>query len=201
MTGKKRLILFLILLLSFVSLGTWLFEINIIKGWYGLNWLDGSLYSPYLACLIVGIAYLAAFFVNQQLSLVKTIIFMVILCAINVFCFKAGEYLCHLIYCRFCFWGKAEIYLFLFLAISLYLLVGFSYWFFTYKFIVPCRKTSIFYLAIVAFLAIPLSLVTIKLLPGFGHGTGEVDAVKMGYPIFWTTLLLGLSGYRLSNRK
>ncbi len=201
MIDKKKFTLVVIALLSLMNMGVWLFEIVIIKGWYGLNWLEGVLYSPYLACLIVAVTYLFAFFVNQQLSLGKTIVFMVTLYAINIVCFKSGEYLCHLMYCRFCFWGRVEIYLFLLSGISLYLLLGFSYWFFSNKFILRCRKMAILSLAIIAFLAVPLSLITITLLPGFGHGTNEVDAVKMGYPVFWTTLLVGLSGYTLSNRK
>ena len=41
---------------------------------------------------------------------------------------------------------------------------------------------------------LPLSLLTVYLLSGFGHQIGLVDAVKMGYPAFWTNITLGLAG-------
>jgi hypothetical protein len=50
-------------------------------------------------------------------------------------------------------------------------------------------------------MTIPLSLITILLIPGFGHQTGWIDAVKMGYPVFWVTVLLGVAGVWIKERK
>ena len=39
-------------------------------------------------------------------------------------------------------------------------------------------------------LVLPLSFATIHLLPALNGSTDEIHAIKMGYPVFWTALLV-----------
>lgn len=44
--------------------------------------------------------------------------------------------------------------------------------------------------------AMPLALVTIQVIPGFGGQTGDAAAIEMGYPVFWFALLVPLSVWK-----
>ncbi len=84
---------------------------------------------------------------------------------------------------------------YLFLALLGYLLIALIYALLI-PFINKRKRVPAYLLLLLAFLVTPfLSMVSIKIWPGFGTGTDWVDAVKMGYPVFWTTLTLGLTGF------
>jgi hypothetical protein len=42
-------------------------------------------------------------------------------------------------------------------------------------------------------LILPLSLVTIQVVPALHNETDLINAVKMGYPAFWSVLLIGIA--------
>jgi hypothetical protein len=44
---------------------------------------------------------------------------------------------------------------------------------------------------------VPASLATVEWIPGFGNGITFVDAVKMGYPMFWINVLLGWTAFAM----
>ena len=71
----------------------------------------------------------------------------------------------------------------------------------THKLIKKNKKINVLFITLLLLLIIPLSLLTIQIYTGFGHGTDWIDAVKMGYPIFWTTMFLGLIGLIISSQK
>jgi hypothetical protein len=61
-----------------------------------------------------------------------------------------------------------------------------------------CWRTVV-YLAVVLVLVLPLSFATIQILPALNSSTDQIHAIKMGYPVFWTALLLPV-GLRLGRR-
>jgi hypothetical protein len=184
----------IIFLLSAMGTSLWLYEILKIKGWYSLNWLNEQLYSPYIAALIAVVAFITPFIINKQ-PLTKKIIFAAILLySVSIICFEVGKQLCYTLYCRFCFWTTKDIILIFLISFMLFPFLGLFYWLVTHKFIKKNKKTNILFISLFLLSVIPLSLVTIKINTGFGNGTDWVDAVKMGYPIFWITMLLGFTG-------
>lgn len=183
-----------IFLLSIVGMGLWLFEILQIKSWYGLNWLSGSLYSPHIATFIAVFAFMTPLIISRQVAIKKIVTPTFILYAASILCFEVGKQLCYKLYCRFCFWTTIDIVIILSIAFTLFIFLGLSYWLTTQTLIKRNKKVNILYTTTLLLLTIPLSLVTVQVNPGFGSGTGWVDAVKMGYPIFWITIMLGLSG-------
>ncbi len=177
-------------------MGLWLYEIVEIKTWASLNWLSGQLYSPFLATLFSVFAFMTPFFISRQLTIKKTIICILIFYTTNIICFQIGEQICNAIYSKF-WWlaGTAtDLILIALMTLALFIFLGLSYRLTTHKLIKKNKKINVLFITMLLLLTIPLSWMTIYINTGFGHGTDWVDAVKMGYPIFWTTILLGLIG-------
>lgn len=195
-TGRIWISLIIIFVFSILGLGLWLYEIVEIKTWFGLNWLSEPLYSPFLAALFSVFAFMTPFFVNKQLTIKKALVSIIILYTINIICFQIGKQLCFEIYNRF-FWFSETTSTTLLIPVKglfLFIFIGFAYWLTTHKLIKENKKINIFFITTLLLLTIPLSLLTIQINSGFGAGTGWVDAVKMGYPVFWISMLLGFSG-------
>lgn len=193
----------IIFILSTVGMSSWLYEIVEIKGWYSLNWLSGQLYSPYIATLFSVFAFMAPFFINRQLTPKNTIICIIIFYMTNIICFEIGKQLCYAMYSKF-WWlsgTTSDIIIMALIALFLFIFLGFTYRLTTHKFIKRNRKISTLFITLLLLLITPLSLLTIQINSGYGHGTDWVDAVKMGYPIFWTTILLGVSGIIIAGQK
>jgi hypothetical protein len=183
-------------ILSTAGMSFWLYEILEIKGWYSLNWLSGQLYSPYIATLFSVFAFMTPFFINRQLTAKKTIICIIIFYMTNIICFQIGKQLCYTIYSKFWLLSSVttDLILILLIALVLFIFIGLSYRLTTHRLIRKNKKINMLFITLLLLLSIPLSLLTIQINRGFGSGTDWVDAVKMGYPIFWTTMLLGLIG-------
>jgi hypothetical protein len=47
---------------------------------------------------------------------------------------------------------------------------------------------------------VPASLISIEWVKGFASTESFVDAVKMGYPVFWLNTLLGWVSYAMAKR-
>jgi|GEM_PF-3775189 len=189
----------IIFILSTVGMSLWLYEILEIQGWYNLNWADnGALYSPYIAALLVVFAFIVPFIISKQATAYKILLPSIILYAVNMICFKIGEYLCHKM---LSFWFVPMPISDIILGFSLFILIGFFYWLITHKLIKRNKKINIIFITLLAILIIPLSSLTIEINSGFGSQRGWVDTVKMGYPIFWTTMLLGVGGILIARQK
>lgn len=199
-TRNLSIAITIILILSTVGMSVWLFEILKIKGWYGLNWLSGQFYSPYIATLIAVFAFMTPFIFNKQTTTKKIILATIILYAVNMLCFEAGKHVCYTMYCSFCFWTSKDSILLFTIATALFAFLGFAYWFVTNKLIKKIKKINMLMITLLALSVIPLSLLTIQVNTGFGTNTDWIDSVKMGYPIFWTTTALGLSGIRIAKQ-
>ena len=63
------------------------------------------------------------------------------------------------------------------------------------------KKANAIFIDLFALLTIPLSMISVKVIPGFGSGSDWIDAVKMGYPVFWMIASLGISGLMISKQK
>ena len=191
----------IIFTLSGLGMSLWLFEIVEVKGWYNLNWMYEPLFSPFIGSALVCFAYISPFMFYRGLSGKQVILPFVIIFVINVLCFEVGKQLCYSMYCKFCPGTMTDLLLLLSITVFLFALIALVYWAATDKWIKKNKKTNMILISMLALLAIPLSLITIEINQGFGHQSGWVDAVKMGYPVFWTTIGLGFSGLIIARQK
>jgi hypothetical protein len=184
---------FFSLFLSISAQAIWLAEICLVKSWKGLNWLHEELYSPILCASLVSFAFLYHFWDRRKQSL--AILIFVGLSLVNCLFYWAGKSFFYMLFSKFSLLYFSQPMKYLLLALLGYLLIALIY-----AWVLPFndtrRRIATYLLLLLAFIVTPfLSMASIKIWPGFGTGTDWVDAVKMGYPIFWTTLTLGLTGF------
>lgn len=191
----------IVFILSVMGVSLWLFEILTVKQWNSLDWLRGQLYSPYISALLAVLSFMVPFLLMKQVATKKVVLSLAILYIVNIICYEAGKRLCYALYCKFCFWTKSDIVFLFSIAFTLFAFLGIAYWFVANKWIRKTRKINILLITLLAGLVIPLSLVAIQVNTGFGSQTGWVDAVKMGYPMFWMILLLGVSGIVIARQR
>lgn len=186
-------------MLSLLAWLCWLLEILFVKGWYSLSWLNGELYSPYFGLLLAAYTFLLPFKFTG-IATKKLILPFFLLLIVNAICYEIGKHLCYLMYCRFCFWTTEGIVIIFSLAFLLFPFMGFFYWLIATKLLRKIKKINILYISLFVFGAIVLSNITIYMSTGFGNQTGWVDAVKMGYPVFWMLFALGVSGILVTKK-
>lgn len=173
--------------------GLWIGEILFFTGWNSLNWLRKSLFSPYLILILLSFAFL-----NPLLQIRKTEeklnpVFPALIYAASLICFFSSEVLMRISYCRSCFISETQVWLINTGLVSDCFVFGFILQRITEKYSGRMPRGFGIVLALGAVSAALLSLVTVRLIPGYGTGTGWADAVKMGYPVFYSVLLTGLS--------
>ncbi len=196
-TKKQLLVIFL---LSLTAITLWLGEVLFIKGWHGLNWLRGPLYSPFLSTLFVVAAFMSSLIQYSDLTKKNIIIAFCLLYLVSIFFYTAGKEFTTIPY-QMAIWSRIDYYILEFMGFMLFPLMALVYWFITQKFIRKTKKIHILYLTLFSLAVLPLSMLSIWICPGFGTGDGEIDAIKMGYPVFWMAMMMGLAGLLMKNYK
>jgi hypothetical protein len=67
-------------------------------------------------------------------------------------------------------------------------------------FVVNIRPRYFILFTLVIIPILPLSWLTYKILPVTQDTEWFFNAIKAGYPVFWTTLLMGLAGWLIEKR-
>jgi hypothetical protein len=188
MTQAERNIAVIIIgTLAILSQAIWLYEINGKIGWQGTTWLKRDLYSPFLICLFVAMSYIAPFWVRYQKLDARLILTLLTFYMINLSCYLLSKVL----------FKGLEIDptpLLKILGILVFIIFAGGYYYVTNELIMPIQKRMAALFALSILLMYFLSKASILVFKGFGTETQWVDAVKMGYPQFWISILLAVSG-------
>lgn len=188
------------ILFSITGMLLWQYEIYSIHFGQGLYWLNKSLISPYIITLFVITSFLMPFILKKEFRFIKIIAAGISLYGISLFCFLAGKELNYILYCRLCWWTTSNLILLLLFGILIFVIFGFGYWLTICKLLQPIKKSGIILISVITLSVIPLSLLTSKIFPLF-HQTDWVNTVKSGFPVFWITFLIGITGIILVNSK
>jgi hypothetical protein len=186
-----------IFLLAILGWVFWLYEIVAKIGWASLDWLNQNLFSPYLICLLVSVAYIHPFWVRYKNIDGKLILTTLTLFVLNVSVFLLSDVVLRTIFSRLGFLTSG-FYKFTFSTITI-LIFGLGYFFVTDKLIFPIKKKYV-----ILFLACPLLMFVLGLISnffirGFATNWGLVDSIKMGFPQFWICVLMGFAGILVSS--
>jgi hypothetical protein len=174
----------------------WLYEIIKIKGWYGLNWLEGYMNSVFLIIPLTISSYLISIKLFKKIEIKNMIIAFIGLSVISLVSYEISRQYLYMTNPRF--FGFFDFDKMLTLIISrgtivplvLYL-IGFYY--LTNRFLIKIPKWTIFLFLKTIILSIVFGIITIKMHTGYGYESNFIDSVKMGYPIFWLNLFLGIN--------
>lgn len=199
MKQKDLIWLIIPILLGVFSLAIWLYEINTIIGWNSLNWLQQELYSVYIITLLAVISYLLPIARISKVGMKK-----VFACGITMYMVALGSFLLartvfYDLYSRvpnsinLSTWSIWKLF-------GIVSLVAVVFFLLKQWFLDATDRFHILTLVVALIAVVPMSLITIEYIPGFGVEDHFVDAVKMGYPVFWTNVLLGITSFLMSRK-
>lgn len=182
------------LLLALLANALWLSEIFLVHGWEGIHWAFPVHYSVFVIALLAVIAYLLPFRFIRSAPYSQLIRSTAEIYPVTLIAFFLSKTIFFSLYSGF--YGYLSAYPFRLLLVLLVLLVSFSIHFVTRRNLHRIRWGHGFFVAAGILSVVPLSILTVRFLPGFGEGSTFVDAIKMGYPYFWIVGMMGLLGMR-----
>jgi hypothetical protein len=174
---------------AFLAWGLWLGEVCWIKGWTGLAWLSGFNWSALPICALVAIE--SAYLLGARSPWPRRIKFVGVGFVWMMAAFLAGR------------WAAFEMFsgpttprhslpAVLVVAIAL-VVVSVGLTVAANRWLSPLHAWTGIPVAAALLLVVPLSLVTIQVIPALNGSSDAVHSVKMGYPVFWTALLVPLA--------
>jgi hypothetical protein len=171
---------------ALVAWGFWLVELRWVKGWAGLAWLSGFNWSVLPACAVI--VLMASYCVTADARWPRRVMFLGVGWAIAVSAFAMAR------------WAAFELFSggfpgravpgpgFVLLIAWLMVPVGFTIA--GKRWLGPLHYWTGTLMAADLLMVLPLSFLTIKVFPALNGSTDQIHAIKMGYPVFWTAMLI-----------
>jgi hypothetical protein len=179
----------------------WPGEVVWLKGWASLAWLDEFNWSSLPICAVIVVT--ASYIVSADAPWRERTKFVAFGFAITIWAFKEGR------------WAIMELFMDLpaawpgykpaitqvpsdvavsagtlvvsGLAVSAGLAAAASRW------LAPLHVWTTVVVIVALLLVLPLSVITVMEFPALNGETDEIHAIKMGYPVLWTVLLVPLA--------
>jgi hypothetical protein len=171
--------------------GLWFAELVWIKGWPGLAWLSGFNWSAVPICALF--AFLATIVVSAKRETSTRLAFFTIAAAISLASFALERQIAFHLFAG-SFPGRSS-FGFGILAILVGLVSSLALTYAANRWLAPMHFWAGI-LVIFALLAVlPLSFATIRVFPALNGSVDQIHSIKMGYPVFWTSLLVPLALY------
>jgi len=176
-------------IVGLVSWGLWIAEVCWIKGWTGLAWLSGFNWSSLPICgLIAGAcSYLLAPHIRPTVRL-------------NFILFASALTIAAFVIARL---GLMELLStwnvrgFAILAIGSILVAGLTVSIglvaLANRWLAPMHRWTAAIVAGALIAVLPLSFATVRFFPALNGSSDGIHSIKMGYPVFWTALLVPLA--------
>ena len=192
----------MILGLGTISWTAWLGEVLYVKGWQGLRWLDGYPTASVLGVVCVVLSVALPIHVSRGSGLRRVALFVAVSSPIALLSFELARSSLHALHSRSVGFmqlaGETAMARDFVLANAGGLLgaaaltaVGFTIAARAILAPVNWRMAGLFLLAL-AFVW-PMSVLTIWAFPALSGATDYLSAVKMGYPVLWTNVLMALA--------
>ncbi|GJM36206.1 MAG: hypothetical protein DHS20C18_52070 [Saprospiraceae bacterium] len=184
--------LILIIVLAVLANILWFYEIVERIGWPGLDWLSERHYSIYVINLLVIIAYLSPVYFAKKPAWEKLILTCIELYALGMVAYLIAKAVLYTIF------GSMFTFLNLYSTLAILVLIPFltamSFYLVTQRQLYSVSRWVVVPLFLSMSLPIFLAGGTLQMFRGFDQGIIQYapEAVKIGYPFFWITLLMGI---------
>jgi hypothetical protein len=207
MTTRNELITALTVIAgAFVAWGLWMEEVIWLMGWAGLAWLDEFNWSslPISAVIMATSSYVVASRAGWRSRAIFIGLGSVLAVAAFAVVRWVAEHFFGFSYPMFFFFPISPIFGFsadpfvsflehLTVIVLVGILVAAGLPVLAHWCLSPVRVWTAPLLALGLILVLPLSVATIQVFPALNGSTDDVHAVKMGYPVFWTALVIPLA--------
>jgi len=180
--------------LGMASLAIWLTEIRYFVGWNGIEWIRTDLKSVYIATLLAVCSYILPVVIISKPKWPNAILSIILLYIFSLFSYFISKWIFKQLYIKM---GDETHVMYVWYLIFVVTIVA-VFFYYVKQFLL--FKSEIFHIMtiIAVFISIiPASLISIEWVKGFAVIESFVEAVKMGYPIFWLNVLMGFVSYAM----
>lgn len=185
------MVLLYILGLALLAYALWFVEINYFIGWEGMEWLTPTHYSVFGIAALVVVAYLLPLRLLSKKPLNALAKAGIELYFVALAAYFLEKLVLLTLYTQF--YGFLNPDWLLVLQVLVLVMTVLSFHFVTQRWLQPLRWQQTLVFGAAMLLPYPLSLLSARYLFHFNQG-GILDAIKIGYPFFWITLLMGIAG-------
>jgi hypothetical protein len=169
--------------------GLWFAELLWIKGWTGLAWLSGFNWSAVPICALLSL--ITSYFVGAKRESPTRLVFVAVVFTVSIASFAIERQIAFHLFSGG-FPGRSS-FAFGTLAIIVGLVSSAALAYSANRWLAPMHSWVGILVAIALLAVLPLSVATIKLFPAVNGSTDQLHSIKMGYPVFWTCLLIPLA--------
>jgi hypothetical protein len=194
-----------VLVFGGASLALWRGEVELIKGWDGLNWLNGYPWAVIPICALVAASILVAVLAAapppardaiQSRGIRRTCVtFIAIATGIAWLSFEIARRWLESSHAWLMFsppplstrisWLAPPVGSIALSAVGFFVTID--------RLLLRLRIWAVGLFVVALILTMPASWLLLQLLPAHGY-TDEIHAIKAGYPMLWTNLLMGAAG-------
>lgn len=181
---KHIALLFFAALLGFAA---WFSEIYFFDEWRSLHWLHRPIYSAFIGTLLA--ALMPVYILHRSKN--ELVLYTLILWLLNCVLYFFGKNVCYSAFGRLGMLFPGGQYGFLLACVSGYFVQASALYFVVRKMGVVLRFYAVGVWTILGLLCFPLSFFSLELLGSPGSDGGLIDAIKTGYPVFWSVVIPG----------
>jgi hypothetical protein len=192
LTLRDIFLLIVPIFIGIVSLLLWSYELHQVVGARGFAWLRQPLTSVYLISFLIVLAFLLPLRIELEMPIGWALFYIVLLYGASLGTYFLAKQIFYTLYTKGLIAGDNKI-----ITLSIWKLLG-TVILLSAVYFIPMRhfhKTTdgmhILTIMIAIISVVPASLICIEQLPLWSQETAFIDAVKIGYPIFWMPIFLG----------
>jgi hypothetical protein len=174
---------------AFAAWGLWIGEVRWLKGWAGLAWLEGFNWSAFPISVVI--MAVSSFVVAPRAGWRGRATFVGLGSILAVAAFAAARWAIFELFSEVMvgtLWQAPVAMVVLSWVIVAVGLSVLANWCLT-----SLRVWTAALVALGLMLVLPLSFATIEFFPALNGSTDELHTIKMGYPVFWTALIVPLA--------
>lgn len=203
-TSRSIFALLLPWILGLLAWGAWHYEIQLRMGWRGLAWLQVEHhYSVWLGLLFTSISFAWPARALRGASFGRTLISICLIFLVSLLGYYLSKSIFYALFQPDIFTRPDSEWFRLKLAVALLLIVlfaGSAFFFIKQRLLFQSNRLHILTFIFVLFTLVPASLGATELLINWSNAERFVDAVKMGYPLFWSNGLLGTTVWFMAHK-
>lgn len=193
LTLKDIFLLIVPIIVGVISLLMWWYELHQVVGWQGLGWIHQPLISVYIIPFLIVMAFILPLRMELKMPLAWTLFYFILLYGASVGTYFLTKHIFYILYTQGLIGGDNGI-----ITRSIWKLMGIVI-LLSIIYFIPMRhfhRTTdgmhVLTIMVAIISVVPASLICIEQFPLWSSGIAFMDAVKLGYPIFWLPIFLGL---------
>jgi hypothetical protein len=202
--NKVMLTVLAILALGGLSCAAWLAEVALLKGWEGLRWLESYPNAAFVGIPCVVLSVVLPILISRRTKPRHVALFVASACLVAWLSFSLARNALLELHSTSAAWmvlaGERAMaltftlrHLGALVSAGVLAALGFTVAMRIFLAHVGWWTAGLFLLAIA--LVMPMGKLTILVMPALNGQTDYLHVVKMGYPLFWTNVLMGLASW------